>query len=1004
LKEKLPHITPSFPLDGLLQRLELAGFSISTRQRLQLWQVLRQFGREALDQPEQLKYRLCPIIATDAAEQQQFYALFDRYLEDIRQYRPEELSESPLRWWEKIPGWVWGMLLLLLMGGSGLGLWFWMNEKEPAPILRAELDPSIVTIGDTFTVYNRSSGYDSTIAQFRWELLDAQTGALEQRNDNDFHWSTVIDTEGDSPDKLIRLIALDAESRDTFTLRFRLRCAAMPDYSEIIAPRDTSIGALIRFRLPETEQEGLTYEWAFGDGTTAGGYAVTHAYEAAGGYEVRLTVSRPEAEGYCTQVLSHQLSVGEERVFLAFKPLEKDTLPLPVYFGTGVWLLLLLLLLPALYFWYRWLRQPPPPSDKERQARALAQRFAHTDRPPYQIPFRPQDKALRPGAELYRLAQVLRLRQEGLRSELDLPSTIQATIERAGFPSVHLRRTTVPPNYLFLIDEQAPHSHQAQLYRYLLDFLREQDVHLEVFWYKKSPDRFWNARHLKGVNLDQLQRLYPNFRLIVLGDAHALLDPLACERHQVQPALAATYRRCKSRLLLTPLPANDWTYREAALYELLAVFPGDTAGVQAAMAYLETEMEEEDEKAMPNFRNWQAAHNQPPQPPETNYRKWNRLSTYQTYFGGSPELYRWFCALMVYPTLTWPLTLAIGQAIGAPVNFDNLLLLSHIPYLQGQPMPPRLRLRLLAELDAETERKARQVVAEELEAVAPAVEHSHVQRELQTQLAVQQFLLHPEEEENRVVLRHLLEVGALNKREQAVLQESLQRQSQGAWSLEALLGEEKEKTFRRRRLNADFYRGLLSTALVLLLAILLGIFNGSPPLQELFDGDSPPNSLFFDSRTAQDSAVFFNNRAATVWDSLLQQEKALIPADLEGIAADLNRAQQLRNNDYSLAADNAAANDYHRGLLYYYDYLQTQEADQLRLAENFFQIARANDRLRTDARHALGLLDFYRNDLTAARSVVVELQGQGYFDTLQLQPNLRTLLFPGNTFFKDSII
>jgi len=994
LKKDHSNIT-HLPLDALIERLSLAGYEVSPRQRLQLWRTLQQFGADTLNDPAQLKYRLAPLIVTNAAEQEHFYQIFDKYLDDIQQYEPKTEEENPLRWWERIPTWGWAALLLFGLACLAGGLWYWLEQKETA-ILQAQ-HPRTVTVGETFTAQNISTGYDTTTT-FRWELCDAETKEVEQSNEeHSDHWEVAITEQGNSPDKMLRLIARVGEERDTFRSTLQLQCAYPPKSKGIVVNK--TIDTTRTITLNAGIDGPFTFEWDMGDGNTAEGYEIIHTYQKEGAYEVKLNISRPDAEGYCSQQLSRRISIGQkEYAFLTFQQLIADVPDRTAHFSTGTWLLMALIALLALYFWYRWLKQKPPPPDPERKARALQARFAHADRGPYQIPFRPQDDALRPGAELYRLAQVLRLRQEGLRTELDVPATIQNTIEQGGFPAVHLRRTTLPPNYLFLIDEQAPHSHQAQLYRYLLDFLRGQDVHIAAFWYKKTPARFWNAQYPKGLSLEQLQRLYPHYRLLVLGDAHAMLDPLAREQHQVQPKLAANFQRWKSRLLLTPLPANDWTYREAALYDTMAVFPSDTAGVESAMAYLETEQDEEDQRAMPSFTNWQAAHSQPPLPPETNYQKWSRPETYEHYFVGRDDLYRWFCALMVYPNPTWPLTLAIGKAIGAPLQFDNLLLLSRLPYLQGKPIPHRLRMQLLAKLDKVTIQQARTAVAEELKAAAPAARNSHANRKLQTQLAMQQFMLQPEEEEYREAMRHLLDANALNKREQAELEEGLQQQKGGKVNLEHFLsGKKQEATLpkTRRPLNADFYRALGLSALLLVLSVLVGLLDGSNRLSQYVGSTEAKaqSGFFWNSEIDSDSALLFHNQAIATWDSLRQRKAVLSPQDLQVIGDDFQLALKYRNGDYPLAAANAARNHYHRGLLHYHRYLQVRDTLSRVSAIFYFEQARLSDTLQADALHALGLLAYYQDDIPDATGYYNGLLVQGYFDTLQLQPNLRSLLF-----------
>lgn len=990
-----PPNTNPLPLESLIQRLEASGYAVSPRQRLQLWRILEHFGASELKQPEQLKYRMAPVLVTNAEEQKAFYTLFDQFLEESRKYEPPPVPEPPPRWWERLSRSAWVALLGALLLLSGGGLWYVLaNRAEQAPqLLKVSHDP-VITLGKSFRADNQSGGYDTTTTRFRWELQDAVTGSVEDTYDDPVRWIFRMDTISGSYNKKLLLIAAEEENQDTFSASVKVVCATPPD-ARFEVPDSAAVMERLRFRPAAAKQEGYRYEWRFGDGQSAEGYSVRHLYEKAGGYTVRLRIIDTRTKAFCESTAQQDLSVGKLSAFLAFLPVAQDErVPMGWYFSKGTWWALIAILALAIWFWGRWLFQkPPPPPAPEDKSAALKARFAHADQPPYEIPFRAQDELLRPGPELYRLARILRLRQEGVRQELDLPATIQQTIEGGGFPAVQFRRTTVPPNYLFLIDEQAPNSHQAQLYRYLLDFLKEQDVHVAAFWYNKLPDRFWNAHHPNGLRLEQLQRLYPHHRLLVLGNAHALLDPTAEDEHRVRPELSGTYRRWKSRLLLTPLSANDWTYREAVLYDLMAVFPSDTAGVQAAMAYLEEDHDEEDERAMPGFNQWQAAHNQPPLPPETNYRRWNRLSTYKAYFADHLKVFTWFKAALVYPQPTWPLTLAIGKAIGAPVTFDNMLLLSRLPALQGHPIQPRLRLKLLADLDKDTERKARAALAEELEAVAPAVEGGHANYKLQVQLAMQNVLIDPEDTQHREALFHLLEGHALNKHQQAELEEALNRTTGRNEKLSTFLKppsvERPKSRLGRRLLNADFYRALTATTILLLLGAIIGLFDG---YVDLSGTKSSVYNPFWEQRPQPDSALIYHNRAVMGWDSLREAEELPLAQDLEPLLAGFRRASTLRSSAYLLAEANAGLTLYHQGLLDYHRFLQERDEAFLNTAAAYFEQV---DTLPA-ARHALGLIQYYRNDRKAAEDIFYALQPTGFFKDWSLEPNLLTLLYPQN--------
>ena len=81
------------------------------------------------------------------------------------------------------------------------------------------------------------------------------------------------------------------------------------------------------------------------------------------------------------------------------------------------WSLLALLVLAAGWMWWKWARRPAPkPPESERPpitGPAGAALGEVADAPPYTIPFRGQEAYIRTGREQYRLADAMRLRQQG---------------------------------------------------------------------------------------------------------------------------------------------------------------------------------------------------------------------------------------------------------------------------------------------------------------------------------------------------------------------------------------------------------------------------------------------------------------------------------------------------------------------------------------------------------------------------------------------------------------
>ncbi|RMD95873.1 MAG: hypothetical protein D6816_19710, partial [Bacteroidetes bacterium] len=61
--------------------MELAGFRLSTADRLRVLRLLATVGKHQLKEPQKLKNLLCPALARSQAEQERFYELFDQWWE-----------------------------------------------------------------------------------------------------------------------------------------------------------------------------------------------------------------------------------------------------------------------------------------------------------------------------------------------------------------------------------------------------------------------------------------------------------------------------------------------------------------------------------------------------------------------------------------------------------------------------------------------------------------------------------------------------------------------------------------------------------------------------------------------------------------------------------------------------------------------------------------------------------------------------------------------------------
>jgi len=1008
-----------FPLDTFLERLALEGIEVSLPQRLQLYEVLRRFGPEVIDDPLQLKYKVAPILAKNASQQDRIHRLFEEYIEEAISYTPPPPPEKEA-WWQKLSRWHWGIIAVALFIIPLIIIEEKLRAKVEEPPIEARFTlPSVATLGEPMDVANTSLHVDTVHTTFKWELFDEDRGERELDTIiNEGEWELLIPTIGESPDKFLLLTATDTLSKDTSTYkkRFKLNCADLPAKPAIFAPVTAYKDSIVSFYFEPDTASNLTYSWNFGDGFDTLASKVSHVFTDPGVYQVTLAIQDREADGYCQVDTSHTITIttkNDEKAYLADASLETDenqgtTSKLNFFWMS--WLLLGLLITYALYQFWRWLNQKPPEISEAEIKEDLDERFASSDRGPYNIPFENYENSIRVEENLFCLADKLRKRQEEGRMILDIQASVRQTVDQGGFPVLLEKRTSLPPEYLFLIDEQAERSHQAELYEYLATFLRDKDVFITSFHYNTSFHRFWNADFPDGVSLERLRQLYPFHRLIVLGDGIDLMDQSG-DQLQLKDSYENVFEEWPSRLLLTPVPPSSWTYKEATLYRLFPVFDSDASGFSAAMKYLDVLAEEADDPGpRPSFTDWQAGQSTPPEHPDINHRLWRKLATYQDYFKEYPQVYQWFCALAVYPDANWQMTLAIGHAIEAPVNFDNLLLLSRIPWLQGKPLHPKLRQQLLETLDQETEEKARTAVEQALAEVAPKVAGSHVNTDLQTNLAIQSFLLNPEDVENRALIEQLQQHKMLGKRQLIDLDGGIQRKTNGASTdLKSYMQSAGEATRRVVEaplfFNTAFYQGLLAATIALILGLFMLTVNGSESLHEWVLGnpdtttDFKPKTpdqywYFLKEEVTQDSAIIFNNQGVSSWERSRNAAGDSIRL-LENAAYDLLvKALELREN-YEVALQNKAKLQYNFGVAAYNDFLEfEQESEVLERAKQFFERAEQDTSMTAESQHALGLCAYYQNDLAEARRKYDALLATGFFEHFPLEPNLQSLLDP----------
>ncbi|MDX2280194.1 MAG: formylglycine-generating enzyme family protein [Saprospiraceae bacterium] len=792
---------------------------MSPAHRVRAWRVLEAMGPAHIADPAGLKMYLAPVFARSATEQEQFYTVFERFVAKITEPDPDvelvdaqsDIPPEPKQSRKGQDYILWGLLLLFVIVVNWEAWQQYNSDQKKKKFFFFSLeklingkgqDPAFEGAGEGGTIFDKNATFrdgdsllvinvskyanqtDSLSYHFNARIFiegDKTQGELLQPFGPN-SWLTVLKPPRGFLYPFIEIYGNNTANtwKDTFKYSFVIQCAHIPDFPALQVPKSIQQGGTLKCNVVGKLDKGLDYAWVIDNDTPIHGATASKKIDQAGQVSVQFTINDTLAAGACARDTSFTVQVGDERV----------QLPLPAYVtdqsepvGKFNWLSYLILLLTgvlAVWSWYQWSRRkaPKPP---EPQAGVRTNLPEKTDKPPYYIPFREQKGVLRSSKAEFRLGDALRLRQEGQHQLLDIPATLQATLDRGGFPTARFRYQTKPTDYLFLVDEQLPGNHLARLFRHLAENLRGQDVHLELFWYDAGFTRFWNRDVPLGLSLEGLQRAFPEHRLVILGNGHALIDPFAENMPRLRPNLVASLKAWSMRLLLTPQPVVDWNWRESAIYRWFPLFPADIQGMLKAAEFIEGGLDLEDlvgaGPAPAQQRSAALAAQQLTVPAQR---------TTDPRAGASPAptdaptdaTTRWIQALSVTPTPTWETTLAIARALNIPVDHDAILQIARIPALQEGAWHPRQRQALLASLSEEDERAARQSVRAELEAVRDLAKDGHAALELETGIAVQSFILDPEDADNQALVTDLLERGLLPRQLEAELNFALARKQQ----------------------------------------------------------------------------------------------------------------------------------------------------------------------------------------------------------------------------------
>lgn len=324
-------------------------------------------------------------------------------------------------------------------------------------------------------------------------------------------------------------------------------------------------------------------------------------------------------------------------------------------------------------------------------------------------------------AAMRRTIQELRRHRPQDSTDLNVPATIDATIERGGAPKPIFGTRKTSPEYLILIDRASFSDQEALLKEVLINRLIEEGVYVDRYYFDRDPRVCYKTPQSKTFSLTELAARHPEHNLAVFSDGASFFDPLTA----LPQRWFETFSLWVRRALLTPASSDSWGYRETVLTESeFPVLPATKEGIAGLVDVINTGQKpkiasNETIRQFPEIleeRPLRWLHRHAPSLREIDelYRQLRR-------YLDAEEFYL-LCACSVYPALSLELTLYLGYKLGGDVERleDELFSLVRLPWFRHGKMPDWLRQRLLSGLSARQEKEIRAAIEQLL---ITALEH-----------------------------------------------------------------------------------------------------------------------------------------------------------------------------------------------------------------------------------------------------------------------------------------
>ncbi|MFK7970908.1 MAG: WG repeat-containing protein [Bacteroidia bacterium] len=737
------------PFESFLELLQEHGFAVGVSEHVRLRQLLDALPKGT--EQDRLRTAMAPLFARSPQDQRLFYRLFDYH---FGQMVPQDVSlkpnpVAPVESKDKSRPWifprlgrgVFALLGLLVAGLLGWLVWNSFLAYRQAPnYLRSYYLPSTVSNKISYTarrvlgMEELCEGLDADFA-YQGELGELERWEVQFDNRSagpvkTYLWDFGGTGQSQEANPVTKLppgditVCLDVEGnrgcRRVSCKNIRLGPDSRANDGDV-APEAffawTQVPGETKVEFQDSsivgKRENVKFRWLFGDGKEGFGKTIEHKYPSFGNYTVRLQlVSEGDVplarSSVRIRVIDPDQQAIPEATLSKLHPPDIADLYCSGWqrYATPIKWMLFFAILSGLasFVLYR------------ENKKMVARRSPRPSKGPYSFKLQaPSEITLYDQNVLRETARQLRRRRENEDAVFDIPATVEATIVDGGYPRFKYRSGSQPAEYLVLIDRVCNRDHQARLFHYITEVLMREDILLDVYHYQRNPDLFWRKVESPPITSGELAALYPNHRLIVLGDAQHFIDAVSGDLTEH----AFELLNWEERAILSPASTADWGYREAKLASHFRFMPATILALR--------DLVEQFRKDEPRpLRSWLRPSDKstPLQEDDPHPKATEQVAILERYLG--EDAFNLVACTSLYPELHWELTMHIGQKLIAAgiadeslLSEESLMRFCRLSIFRKGMLSDRLRIKLAESLSPETEAIAREAILEVIELADP---------------------------------------------------------------------------------------------------------------------------------------------------------------------------------------------------------------------------------------------------------------------------------------------